>query len=260
MRGTLLTTVAALALATPAMAADLGYVPPIEDPVYSPAPMAVVGHLQLGVGIADSDFSDSVGVFTGWGRVNIPFSAGWNLQLDVGGGALFEDGESYSHIGTYAHLWGNVGGARLGVFGGIDFPTGAEIGTIGLEGEFDVGNVTLGAQGSYNSVIDTSFDFWGLRGWADWYFNPNTKVGGELAWWEGDGDDLWGASLDIEHRFSGTPVSAFAEVAYIDADGDDAWSAMIGARVFMDGGLTLQEHDRQVPFDVRGPGFSGIGF
>ena len=96
MRAKLLMTASAIAIATPAMAADLsGYVPPSGDPIYSPAPM-VVGHLSVGVGIGDIDETDdNVGIFTGVGRANIPFSGGvWNLELETGGGALWQGGDS----------------------------------------------------------------------------------------------------------------------------------------------------------------------
>jgi hypothetical protein len=257
---TLLLTTAALAIAAPAYAADFG-VPPVGDPIYAPAPLGVVGHLELGIGmIGDGD--DSLGNFAAAGRVNIPFAGDWNLEIETGGGALTEDGFSASNIGAYGHLWKNLGSTRLGALGGINYSYGPLTSAIvGVEGEVEFNAVTLGAQATYSWLInDYDLDVWGLRGWADWYVNPNTKVGAEVAWTnvsEGsDSDDIWTVGVNAEHRFAGTPFSGFARVGYTSYFSDfDTWSGMVGVRVFMDQpGTTLRDHDRQVPFDVRGNG------
>jgi opacity protein-like surface antigen len=252
MRTKLLLTVSALAMATPALAADMSgpYLPPSGDPIYSPDPM-VVGHLSIGVGIADIDETDeNVGLFTGAGRANIPFGAGtWNLQLETGGGSFFQSDFSYSTIGAAAHLWTRLNGAAIGVFGGVNFPTGTTIGIVGLEGEAYLGPVTLGADGAYN--WGDGFEFWTTRGWADIYATPNWRFGGELMYASGDIGDGWGASLDTEYRFDNSPFSLWAEGAYTSVDdGGDVWAGLVGFRVFMDGaGTTLQQHDQQVPWD-----------
>lgn len=251
MRMKLLASAAAMALATPAFAADLGYVPPANDPVYSPTPM-MVGHVELSLGYLGVDGDGDTGFFDGAGRVNIPFAGSWNLEVEAGGTAFFDDDYDQSVLGAYAHLWTNLGAARVGAFGGIA-DAHDTVGTIGLEGEVDVtSNATLGAQVAYNFVDGD--DGWGLRGWADYYFAPNTKANLELAWADTDGNDAWGISGKLEHRFDNTPVSAFAEVGYLDADqGAEAYTVKLGTRIFLDQqGMTLQDHDRQVPFDFLG--------
>lgn len=263
---TFLLASAMAAAAVPALGADLGDVPPAGDPIYSPAPMGVVGHLELGVGLLEVDdfYDDSIGIFQGFGRANIPFSGGaWNLELETGATALFDNGYSEAGAGVYGHLWTNFSGVRVGGFGGAAFG-GPTIGTVGAEVEGDVGNLTLGAQGSYSwTDEDFSAEAWGLRGWADFYFTPNTKLGADVAWANIDFDgvdvDFWQVSGIAEHRFANTPISAFGRVTYADLDeGGDAWTGMIGARVFLDNaGSTLQDHDRAVPFDYRG--IAGLG-
>jgi hypothetical protein len=265
MRAKLLMTVSALAFATPAFAADFNtYVPPSGDPIYSPQPM-VVGHLELGIGILSSDdfgIGEDLGAFVGAGRANIPFSGGaWNIELEAGGGALFDDGESISSIGAAGHVWTKLNGAAIGVFGAVNFPTGATVYTLGLEGEAYLGNVTLGADADYNWVDGLGDgEFWSVSGWADFYFTPDFRLGGELAYLSGDVPDTWSAALDAEYRFSGSPFSLWAEGKYtsIEAGPDaDIWAGLVGFRVFMDGaGETLQGHDRQVPWEsgLIGPG------
>jgi len=62
-----------------------------------------------------------------------------------------------------------------------------------------------------------------------------------------------------EHRFSGTPVSLFVKASY-DANFDQSYEVVTvagGLRVFFDGNaLSLQEHDRQVPFEYWLPAFA----
>lgn len=253
--------------AAPAFAADLYAPPPAGDPVYSATPMAVAGHLELGIGAVGADDlysgDDTIGIFQGYGRANLPMMGGaWNLELETGATALFSDGYSEAMAGVYAHLWTNFSGVRVGAFGGAAFG-GPTVGTVGIEAEGDVGALTLGAQGSY-SWTDSDFDaeVWGLRGWADFYFNPNTKLGADIAWAsiDGSGDqDIWALTGVAEHRFDNTPISAFGRVSYVDLDDyGDAWVGLVGARVFLDNpGSTLQDHDRAVPFDYRG--IAGLG-
>ena len=154
-----------------------------------------------------------------------------------------------STIGGAAHLWTRFNNAALGVFGGVNFPTGTVVGTFGLEGEAYLGAVTLGADGAYN--WGDGYDLWTTRGWADFYATPDWRFGGEFSYASGDIGDGWGAALDTEYRFSGTPFSLWGEGSYSTVnDGGDVWAGLVGFRVFMDGaGTTLQQHDREVPWD-----------
>jgi hypothetical protein len=255
MRAKFMLSASAIAISLPAYAADVssGYIPPSGDPVYSPQPM-VTGHLDLGIGPMSVDFdggSENVTVFVGAGRANIPFSGGaWNIELETGGGSIFNSDFSYSTIGTAAHLWTRFGGGALGVYGAANFPTGATIGTVGAEVEGYLGAITLGANADYN--WGDGFDFWTVRGEADAYVTPDFRVGGELSFISADGTDAWGAALDTEYRFTGTPLSVWAEGAYtsFDSGGPEIWAGLLGVRVFMDpAGSTLESHDREVPWD-----------
>lgn len=275
MRRIFLTTVAAMAIATPALAADIsgGYAPPSGDPVYSPAPM-VVGDLEMALGwsnIDSDEFDDSWSTFSGWGRANIPVGDTWNVLLEAGGGAAFgidslPDGVSFGNAGANAHLWANRDALRYGVFGGASFGTGgfATFGTVGVEMEVDMDNAVLGGGGFYSSSdICGGCDSYGVSGWVDYYLTPNTKATGTLSWSKTDldlGDDLdvFGGSGRLTHRITGTPVNIFGEASIYNAefgsDDGNITNVLGGFTVMLDGpGYTQQEFDRNVPFTFRHP-------
>lgn len=192
-----------------------------------------------------------VGAFVGAGRANINLGGSWNVELETGGAALFNDGSSLSTIGGAGHVWTKLNSGAVGVYGGVNFPTGGTIYTLGLEGEFYLGNFTLGGDIDYNwadgGLGGAVGDFWSSSLWADAYLNPNWRVGGEFEYY-GDNVDTWIASLDTEYRF-GSPISGWAKVSYADASGSEAWAGLLGVRVFMDGGMSLIDHDRNVPWE-----------
>jgi hypothetical protein len=225
---------------------------------------SVVGHLELSGGWANyqddgEGIDEDVGRFEGRGRANIPFAGNWNLELETGGVALFQDGTSFSTIGVAGHLWAGWGGVRIGGFGGIDFLTGLEVATGGLEAEVDVGNLTLGIQGNYSQDVDNSDNYlWGVTAWGDLYIASNTKLGieGRYADIAGGQSEAWGVWGTAEHRFAGSPLSIFARGGYTEQqNAEEIVTIMGGIRVFMDDGRTLQEHDQQVPFAFRLPEF-----
>lgn len=243
-------------MATPAFAADLyaPYIPPSNDPVYAPAPM-ITGDLSLGIGFLNSDGSffesdDTIGVFTGGGRANINLGGAWNVMLETGGTALFDNGYSYSTVGVGGHLWTRLNGGAVGVYGAVDFPTGATIGTVGVEGKAYLGNVTLGADASY-SWSDNAGDLWRIRGDADYYFTPDFKIGAELAYVDYQFGDSWSAGVNSEYRFTGTPFGAWGAVNYTNfsSGGPDVWTGLVGINLYMDApASTLKQHDEEVPW------------
>jgi hypothetical protein len=196
------------------------------------------------------DTDNTVGLATAFGRANVPLFGGtWNFEAEIGGVAFFDSGSTDSTLEGIGHLWYRAPSAAVGAFAGATSFFEEGVGTVGLEGEAYFGNVTLGAQGSYNWA-DSLDDLWGLRGYADWYINPDLRLGGDVQYWAVDSDDLWVFSGDVEKRFTGTPVSGGVAVSYLTGDGADAWSALAKLRIFMDQpGTTLQQHDREVPFD-----------
>lgn len=276
MRKHFLTTVAAMAIATPALAADLsgGYAPPPGDPLYSSAPM-VVGDLEMSLGWTRVDFEgeESWNNFQGWGRANVPVGDTWNVLVEAGGGAAFggdiSDGFGVANFSANGHVWANRNDLRYGVFGGASYGVfdALTFGTVGLEAEVDMGNAVLGGQGFYSwTDFCGSCESYGVSGWVDYYFTPNTKGTATLAWSRTDvGSDLdiFGGSARLTHRLTGTPLNVFGEASYYNIDlgpNGDAVNLLGGLTVMLDGpGYTQQEFDRNVPFTFRHPLNADLG-
>jgi len=241
------------------LSTDFSY---IQDSV-QPSHPQVVGHLELsGAWVGIDDYFDSInedfGYFEGAGRVNIGLVGNWNLELETGGFAFFDDsGASESGTIAAAHLWSAWQNLRLGIFGGAQV-TDDTVGFGGVEGEIDIGNVTLGAEGAYAAFSDCSAcNEWFAEVWANLYLTPNTAVGGSVYYFRPEQNPVptsqdfrWGASASIEQRFAGTPLSAFGFAEYENQfDAANIYVVGGGFRVFLDqAGMTLQEHDRLVPF------------
>jgi hypothetical protein len=282
MRKYFLTTAAVMAIATPALAADPsgglsgGYVGP-GDPVLSSAPM-VVGDLELSIGRTNWEIECpgecelSWNQFNGWARANVPVGGTWNILVEAGGNAVFggdyPDGISLATFSSNAHVWSNTNGTRYGAFGGASFgvngPAGNDTwGAVGLEAETDIGNATVGAQGFYSWFTGDcggDCDLYGVNGWADYYFRPNTKATGTLSWARGFGGDvdIFGVRGRATHRLAGTAINVFGEAGYSSADWSEprvnVANASVGLTINLDGpGYTQQEHDGQVPFTFRNP-------
>jgi hypothetical protein len=252
------------ALAVPAFAADVSQYPVTDT--FAAAPdqslaMWVVGHLDFGLGarFPESDVFDADPLELGnaFARANLPLFGGpLNFEAEIGGWIAFEDGDTLSTLQGIGHLWVRFPAAAAGVFGGATDYFGTDIPTAGLEGQVYLGNLALGAQGSYN--WDSPNDVWGVRGDADLYFNPDLKLGGDVQFWNVGGSEIWQGGVDVEKRFTGTPISAGASLAYFEGEDFAAWTGMVHLRIFMDpAGSTLQWHDRAVPFEFSLPLFGG---
>jgi hypothetical protein len=268
MLRTVVIAAAAAALATPVCAADLytaAYAPPISSPVYTPGPM-VVGHLELGIGFANhtggcDECNHDDALFVGAGRANLPLWGAWNLELETGGGAWFDSDDSDPSFGALGHLWKRLNSAAVGMFGGVNYPIYQLVeGTVGLEGEAYLGSFTLGASGSYN--WGDGFDYWMAGAGADFYLTSESRLSGEASYYDGDFSGTsyteWNARVIGEHHFAGTPLTGWAEASYTDyGDGlGHEWAGLAGVRVLMNTttDTTLQQHDRDVPWDeIIGP-------
>ncbi len=262
-RWLLVPLVAAAGLSTPASGADASSDLP-TSPWFESAdevtPLWVVGHLDFGIGprYPESEVfdTDPLWLANAFGRANLALFGPLNFEAEVGGWLAHEDGDTLHTLQGIGHLWMTLPSAAAGVFGGWTDYFGTGIPTAGLEGQIYLGNLTLGAQGSYN--WDDGNDVWGIRGDADLYFNPDLKLGGDVQFWNVGGSDIWQGGLDVEKRFTGTPLSAGASLAYFSGEDFAAWTGMIHLRIFMDpAGSTLQWHDRAVPFEFSLPLFGG---
>lgn len=288
MRKHLLSTAAAIAMASPALAADLsgGSIPLSGNIAYSSAPVstarAIVGDIELSLAYQDYYGYNCCGksfnnfAFSGWGRANVPVG-NWNLLVETGGDAFFggdyPSGKSASSLNAFAHVWGGTGGFRYGVFGGATFGWwGTTWGSVGAEAEADFGNATVGAQGFYSwSSCCANPDIYGVNAWLDYYFKQNTKVTltGQWAsindWYLTSDTEMLAARARFTHRFAGSPFNVFAEGQYAHFNNGPDWDdyAVVGGfTINLDGGMNQEELDKGgLPFSYRGPlPALGLGF
>jgi len=144
-------------IAAPAVAADLNVYgsEPVYKDAYAPQVSPVVAHLEVGVGFLSTDYDDG-GLFKGAGRLNMPTGGNWNLLVDLGSIAYFDDGYSYATVSPVGHLWHTNGQHAYGVFVGAAF--GSETSVLaGLEGLYYIGHSALGGQVAFHGSDDNDF-------------------------------------------------------------------------------------------------------
>ena len=212
-------------LAGPAFAADLAYPaapPPAGSPVYSPTSV-VTGDFTLGVGWLGTDGnldSDSATGLIG-GRVNIPLWSGWNEEVEAGGFSKF-NGDAFT-TGIFSHTYHKTqawaGGIVLG--GGATDPFHAaptnDFVTLGVEGIVFLPSASLVGTAYYNWA--DKGDSWTLSLEGRYYFGPDTKLSGWLAWNNGRRRLVWLLASALEHRWSGTHFSTFISADWLPRDG-----------------------------------------
>ena len=229
----------------PAFAADFSYpaaAPPSGSPLYA-ATSLITGDVALGVGAFDNG-DDTLFEVVGSGRVNFPLWGGWNEELELAG--LAE--EDYSAVGLFSHTYWKDPTWAAGFVIGASGLDGDGVVTAGIEGAgFGPAHRVVGAL-TYNWA-DHIDDFWTASAQGDWYLNPNSKVGGKVAYFTGGGDG-WMLTALAEHRFTGTMFGVFGSGSWFTFDnGPDSWELLAGGRIYFDGpGGTLQQYDWSTPF------------
>lgn len=242
MKRKLLAACAAIALsASGSLAGDLTnggdyYAAP---PQSSYGPAGIFGDINLSGTYFGGDIPDDFSLDLG-GSIVLPFGNGWNAALDHDLGYRFEAQDWY--FGGTGHLFYGNQAFAAGAFAHADTD---EIYGAGVEGAAFVNNADVIAKVGY---FNGSLDHWAAEGSANVYFDPDTAISGAVGGYWGDSDG-WSADVGLEHRFTNSPFSGFAEIGYTDLDGANAYSVTGGARfVFGDSGSTLQEFNRRNPF------------
>jgi hypothetical protein len=228
--------------ATGAPAGDVTYG---NDYVYAPesspasASSGIFGDLNLSGTYTNGDVAKEYSLDLG-GSAVLPFGSGWNAALDYQLGYRFEADDWFA-AGT-GHLFYNNGSAAGGAF--VHADTDETYGG-GVEAAAFAGNVDLiGEIGYFNA----SADYWSAAGTANLYFDPDTALSGMVGGSWGDASG-WQGDVGIEHRFTNSPFSGFAEIGYSDLGAANSYHVTGGARfVFGDSGSTLQEFNRRNPF------------
>jgi hypothetical protein len=252
--------VAFAALAGPACAADLAASaypaapPPRGSALYAPTSI-VTGDFSLGLGWTgtNSSVDNNSGTVHVGGRVNFPLWSGWNEELEGTGVWNFNDSEfdggGFSHTYYKTQSW--AAGFILG--GGATNPFNQSSNgffTSGVEGVVFLPSSSFVGMADYNT--GSGANFWTLALEGRYYFEPNTKLTGQVAWNSNHsgGSNEWLLYSALEHRWSGTPWSTWVSANYRPASGDNLWGVMIGVRYLWDQPSgTLQSHDYEVPFN-----------
>ncbi len=237
----LLAAVAALFVATPALAQSGGHV---------------------GVGYASTSADDDDDAET-WQLEGAFGGASGSIgyQLDAGVGNTEFEGDDGDHTTLAGHLYWNGGGWRLG---GVYATTNLDDGTFdldetvyGVEGTFDLGanTVIVGSytQGETEFLVD--LDSWNADFGLRHYFSDNLRVSGTIGTGNldaGGGDfDTTSYGLGAEWQPWTTPVSFRIGWDRFEADDvfDDIDTLSIGARWNFGG--SLRARDNATPFETR---------
>jgi hypothetical protein len=248
--------VAAVLTAGPAAAGGMYYEPAMTGALYDPTPM-FAAHIQLGLGLA-SDGDTTARQVQGVGRVAGPVFHGLKGEGEMYGGFMSSDSASLTTYGMYTHLYKDAPTHAVGVFAGFAAAEEGHAYVLGAEGNLYLGQTTL--SGTVAALVpESGSGGWVFDGGLDYYFTPDHKAWGNLAYYVSQGsgsDSIFKVAAGFEHRYTGTPWSAFASGSYLTSDDTHIWSGMVGVRAFLEHqpGMTLQQHDRAVPFDASSLG------
>jgi hypothetical protein len=191
------------------------------------------------------------------------FMGSTSIQLDLYGEGVLSDnaGDGINTAGVGAHVgWLFGGGHYAGVFGAVTENGYMEHGQyfLGAEARGNFGNFSLYGQAALIEGLDTSavmddpFIGWYARGVAQYFFGPNVKLEGEVAFIDGeqyaaDPDQVWLFGAEVEAKLGSGPVSAFASFEHFTSDEDASDSpfnvARLGVRIYLNA-PTLQDHNQ----------------
>jgi hypothetical protein len=227
------------------------------------------GDLLLGFGrlwFDDAPSDVHLWQFMSSGRANLPLGPRWNLEAEANGKALFaqESGGTFGipfQADGYLHLWSrHTANSAWGIFGGAS-PIEAVFWSFGSEFKHYLPHASFGAAVALTGYPGLGPSTPGDTGWtlnasANWYLNPNHRIGlsaaltNGLSFGSSGSGTLWQVTADFEHRSASLPVSLWLSASREHAVfTGDAWLAMAGFRIFMDRpGSTIQSHERDVPW------------
>ncbi len=242
---------AAVALmAGPAVAGNLPYNPPeASSPLYAPTALHAAD-IDFGAAYA-SGSGIHVTQLDATGRLAGPLAGWMKGEVELRGSAYFTGGNSIVGIGTVGHLYKEGANHAVGAFAGATHMDDVTLYIVGGEAKAYLGPNALTGQAGYLTA-STGGHAYMFDGQLDHYFTPDHKGSVLVSYYTSQGTSLWLAGLGLEKRLTGTNWSLTASGSYLHANGSGAiWSARVGARLFFDEpGMTLQQHDRVVPFSA----------
>jgi hypothetical protein len=254
LRNTLLATTALTLVVVPALAADVTYPaapPPPGSPLYSPASL-VTGDLSLAIGAA-SGGGENLGAYEGTGRAALPLTGGFNFEAELLDDGFFQNGESVNSFSAVGHLYAQNQTDALGVYGGASSLFYASGWTGGVEGQIYLSKFTLDGSLGFASIQGGGSTGWGAKLGGRYYFDPNTKLSIYGNFSSADGENLWGVSGAVEHRFAASPWSLFVKASWNTVNGGPSDTEVLGGvRVSLDApNSTLESHDMAVPWQTE---------
>lgn len=236
----LLAAVAALFVATPAMAQSGGSI-----------------GLTYGNTEVDDDDADTISVDVAVGGV------GGNIgyQFDGAIGSTSGDSDDATSFTLAGHLYWQGSGWRLGgvaAHTSFDDDDSVSETSFGVEGSFDLGSAAV-LTGAY-TVGETEFlidvDTWNADLGIDFYLSDNLRIGGNFGTGNLDfgGGDVDTSTLGIDAEWQPWTHPVSFRIAYESFDVDDLFddnisTISLGAR--WNWGGTLRERDNATPFDTQ---------
>lgn len=243
MKSALLLATAVAALASPALAQNVGSF----GAAYQRAEADVAG-LEAE---ADGVVVDGV--------VAIPVSAEWTVTLDGDLAFSDSDGDDDTSISGVAHLTRTFGAdVRAGGFVGAADAGGDTAWTVGAEAQRYLAAATLTGVVAYTTVDDV--DVWTVGGDAGVFITPNFRLNAGLSYSDLEADgigsaDAWSYGLGGEHQFANTPFSLTAGYTRTDIEDLEVDTFSIGLRYSFGGDLKARD---RAGANLTGAGVVGL--
>ncbi len=204
-------------------------------------------HIELGLGAA-TDGNTTVTQLDAVGRLAGPLSGWLKGEAELSGAAFFSGGNSTTSFSGVGHLYKDSPSHAIGVFAGATRLDGIDIFTFGGEAKGYFGQNAL--TGQVALLTSQGSDIYTGNARLDHYLAPDDKVSAMLAYYTGSGSSAWLAGLGYEKRFTGSDWGLSASGSYLSGTGASGiWAGRIALKKYFDApGVSLQDHDRLVPF------------
>ncbi|MET0183553.1 MAG: hypothetical protein ABW199_11770 [Caulobacterales bacterium] len=189
-----------------------------------------VNYADLEVGGADGD--DTFGGVSG----AVAFAATQNIGVQIDADVTFADNDLIDDetISGTVHVFHRTAAGLIGGFiGAADVSDETVIGG-GVEGAVYKGDWTFGGNLVYANADDADLDYWGLNGYAQYYFNDNLAADVALGYGNADAGgsdaDVLSIAAGAEYQLSSMPVGFGVQLAYLDAGDIDADALSLSVR------------------------------
>lgn len=181
----------------------------------------------------DSDIGGDANAYGLNGAFNHDFSNGWELQMDGAVDRMDASGCCTSASYAAAHFGmrneqssfaGFVGLQDLSIFSGI---------ALGIEGQWNFDNASLGGSVSYVDFGDIDANATHVAANGVYFFTPNFSVNAGVGYVNSDGaffgdEDYWTYNIGGEYRFDNSPASVSLGWRHLDLDSNNVDAITVG--------------------------------